>query len=81
MTWSPILAFAIIALAFGIGDVIAAKTRGVISSGRYPVVFDIRQYIKSTSGGFDGTIRSDESDPDIRYGSDSGECRFHAGFE
>lgn len=26
MTWSPILAFAIIALAFGIGDVIAAKT-------------------------------------------------------
>ena len=32
MTWSPILAFAIIALAFGIGDVIAAKTRGVISS-------------------------------------------------
>lgn len=32
MTWSPILAFAVIALAFGIGDVIAAKTRGVISS-------------------------------------------------
>lgn len=32
MSWSPILAFAIVAIAFGVGDVVAAKTRGIISS-------------------------------------------------
>lgn len=32
MTWFPILAFAAIALVFGIGDIVAAKTKGVISS-------------------------------------------------
>lgn len=32
MSWSPILAFAVIALIFGVGDIVAAKTRGVISS-------------------------------------------------
>lgn len=32
MNWSPILAFAVVAVAFGIGDVIAAKTKGVVSS-------------------------------------------------
>ena len=32
MTWSPILAFAVVALAFGVGDIVAAKTKGIISS-------------------------------------------------
>lgn len=32
MSWSPILAFAVVALAFGFGDIIAAKTKGIVSS-------------------------------------------------
>ena len=32
MSWSPILAFAVVAVAFGIGDLVAAKTKGVVSS-------------------------------------------------
>lgn len=32
MAWSPLLAFAVITLLFGIGDLIAAKTKGVVSS-------------------------------------------------
>lgn len=32
MTWSPILAFAVVALAFGVGDIVAAKTKGIVSS-------------------------------------------------
>ena len=32
MTWTPLLAFAVIAVIFGIGDMIAAKTKGTVSS-------------------------------------------------
>lgn len=32
MSWTPILAFAVVAAVFGVGDVIAAKTKGVVSS-------------------------------------------------
>ncbi len=32
MTWTPILAFAVVAAVFGLGDLIAAKTKGVVSS-------------------------------------------------
>ncbi len=32
MTWTPILAFAVVAAVFGVGDVIAAKTKGIVSS-------------------------------------------------
>lgn len=32
MTWTPLLAFAVIAMIFGIGDMIAAKTKGTVSS-------------------------------------------------
>lgn len=32
MTWTPILAFAVIAAVFGVGDVVAAKTKGIVSS-------------------------------------------------
>lgn len=32
MIWTPILAFAVVAAVFGIGDVFAAKTKGLVSS-------------------------------------------------
>lgn len=32
MAWTPLLAFAVIAVIFGFGDVIASKTKGIVSS-------------------------------------------------
>lgn len=32
MVWTPLLAFAVIAVIFGFGDVIASKTKGIVSS-------------------------------------------------
>lgn len=32
MTWSPILAFAVVAMVFGFGDIVAAKSHGIINS-------------------------------------------------
>ena len=32
MTWLPIMAFTVIAVIYAIGDYVAAKTKGVISS-------------------------------------------------
>ena len=38
MTWTPITAFAVVVLCFAIGDIIAIKTKGLISSFIFTIV-------------------------------------------
>ena len=38
MTWTPIMAFAAVVICFAIGDIIALKTKGLVSSFIFTIV-------------------------------------------
>lgn len=76
MMWVPILSFAVIAAVLGIGDLVASKTKGIVSS----VIVAILIFL--VLGGCFHLLPPDLMDrSDFRHGAHPGKCRLYAGFK